>query len=213
MGSKTGTQPARSEGAALHGTRPPGWIDKFPAYKKLMLERQAEKHSSQHSRNRSRGGRDKSCVELDPGDFPCRGRPGCSCCGSSMPQILASKPPDYDSLTGPPIDDSYRNVYVGNCCLDARAEYRAIFKRVRIQHAAVPVLKDVSLSDALAAARAKADVSLAEWFAEGCWATGLPETDADSLDPAQRDQVENGYSKYVLPYMMLTAAEKERRFQ
>ena len=70
-----------------------------------------------------------------------------------------------------------------------------------------------SLSDAPAAARAKADVSLAEWFAEGCWATGLPETDADSLDPAQRDQVENGYSKYVLPYMMLTAAEKERRFQ
>ena len=42
LGSEKGVRPALPDGAALHGARPKGWIEKFPAYAKLKRDREAQ---------------------------------------------------------------------------------------------------------------------------------------------------------------------------
>ena len=42
LGSEKGVRPALPDGAALHGARPKGWIDKFPAYAELKRNREAQ---------------------------------------------------------------------------------------------------------------------------------------------------------------------------
>ena len=42
LGSEKGVRPALPDGAALHGARPKGWIDKFLAYAKLKCDREAQ---------------------------------------------------------------------------------------------------------------------------------------------------------------------------
>ena len=80
-------------------------------------------------------GRDFTGANLDPGDFPYRGRPGCSCCGDSTPADVSYAPRIYDSMHGAPLDCGYRNVYVCGKCMLKKPAYKDIFTGHRMLRA------------------------------------------------------------------------------
>ena len=129
LGSEKGVRPALPDGAALHGARPKGWIDKFPAYAELKRNREAQDARDGKPRHQARRGRHA----LDDDDeFPYRGRPGCACCGDQKPVLLRRTEDCYSSMTGPPDRDSYRNVQVCSLCVVDNTEYDEMFPVVRI---------------------------------------------------------------------------------
>ena len=129
LGSEKGVRPALPDGAALHGARPKGWIDKFPAYAELKRNREAQDARDGKPRHQARRGRHA----LDDDDeFPYRGRPGCACCGDQKPVLLRRTEDCYSSMTGPPDRDSYRNVQVCSLCVVDNPEYDEMFPVVRI---------------------------------------------------------------------------------
>ena len=129
LGSEKGVRPALPDGAALHGARPKGWIDKFPAYAELKRNREAQDARDGKPRHQARRGRHA----LDDDDeFPYRGRPGCACCGDQRPVLLRRTEDIYSSMTGPPDRDCYRNVQVCLLCIIDNPKYKEMFPVARI---------------------------------------------------------------------------------
>ena len=106
-------------------------------WQRFAADRQARQAKSRESEHKAKTD-PRGHQHLDPGDFPHRGKPGCSRCGDSTPTQLCNKPKVFSTLQGPPDDDSYRNVYVCNGCMKAKAAYAEIFTKRQVLHSDVP---------------------------------------------------------------------------
>jgi len=133
LGPEKGVRPALPDGAALHGARPKGWIDKFPAYAKLKRDRETQDARDGKPRHQARRGR--HAID-DDGEFPYRGRPGCACCGDQKPVLLRRTEDCYSSMTGPPDRDSFRNIQVCMLCVVDNPEFDEMFPVGRIYRTA-----------------------------------------------------------------------------
>ena len=92
------------------------------------------------------------------GDFPYAGRPGCSRCGCSTPPSLAHTPDVFNSDSGPPTQDSYRNVYLCADCVQLKPAWIEMFCVVRHHHS---IWSDTPLGQRLADARLQLDNCIA----------------------------------------------------
>ena len=99
----------------------------LPAFYKQSFEARVDRHH-----RHDQWGRDR-----DPGDFPYRGRPGCSRCGDSVPTMLHRRPTLYLNLSGWPEEDSYKNVFVCTQCKSAKPAYDEMFSAVVYLHSGV----------------------------------------------------------------------------
>jgi len=136
-------------------------------WQRFAADRQARQAKSRESEHKAKTD-PRGHQHLDPGDFPHRGKPGCSRCGDSTPTQLCNKPKVFSTLQGPPDDDSYRNVYVCNICMKKKAAYAEIFTERKFLHSDVPIneLPFPELDEALAEQHALSTIDADAWFDE-----------------------------------------------
>ena len=137
----------------------PGWsaygypAGQRPANKRV--DKSAAESAAHHARPQDRhtGGRPP---DFDPGDFPHRGKPGCSCCGDSTPSFLHFAQKAFDSLDGHPVDYGYRFVCVCDQCIEHKPAYKHMFTATRCLHA----VADTRAQLALITAEAELQIAL-----------------------------------------------------